>query len=162
MPRPRSARSTATFDGYELHGLDAPAHYLRAGAGPPDLPEPVDLDQVERRMIRDCEGRPGAQAIWRNGRWWHTSLRPGRVVETLTEEPTGQVSRRVTTILVRGWEPPAPDWVGEPIPYHDCPDCTIPATPSSPNRSRSPPVAAPPAGCYWRRPGYRTRHRWPS
>lgn len=111
------------FDGFDLRGHDAPAHYLRAGAAPPDLPDPVDLDQVERRMIRDCEGWPGAQAIWRNGRWWHTTLRPSRVVETLTEQPTGQVSRQITTELVRAWEPPAPNWLGEPIPYHDCPDC---------------------------------------
>ncbi|RKR89336.1 hypothetical protein BDK92_3680 [Micromonospora pisi] len=118
-----TAPVAAAFDGFELRGLDAPAHYLRAGAAPPDLPEPVDLDQVERRTIRDCEGWPGAQAIWRDGRWWHTSLRPSRVVETLTKEPTGQVSRRVITELVRAWEPPAPSWLGEPIPYHDCPDC---------------------------------------
>ncbi|MBF9130210.1 hypothetical protein I0C86_14780 [Plantactinospora sp. S1510] len=127
LPAAVAATSVAdAFDGFEPHGLGAHAHYLRAGAKPSDLTDltgPVALDQVERRVVRDCDGRPGAQAIWRNGRWWHTSLRPGRLVETLSEESTGQISRRVTTTLVRGWEPPPPDWRGEPIPYHDCPDC---------------------------------------
>lgn len=128
LPSAVAASSVAdAFDGFEPRGLDAPAHYPRAGVPPPDPPEPgyesADLDQVERRIVRDCEDRAGAQAIWRNGRWWHTSLRPGRMVETLTERPTGQVARRLRTVLVRGWEPPAPDWLGRPIPYHDCPDC---------------------------------------
>ncbi|MEO3923770.1 hypothetical protein ABGB07_07905 [Micromonosporaceae bacterium B7E4] len=124
LPAAVAAATVAdAFDGFESYGLDAPAHYLRAGAAPPEFPDPVELDQVERRVVGDCASRPGAQAIWRNGRWWHTSLRPGPAIETLHEEPTGQVRRRVTTPLVRGWEPPAPDWRGEPIPYHDCPDC---------------------------------------
>lgn len=77
LPAAVAAASVAdAFDGYDNRGLHGPAHYLRAGAVPPDHPEPVDLDQIERRILRDCDGQPGAQAIRRNGRWWHTSPYP--------------------------------------------------------------------------------------
>ncbi|MEO3745973.1 hypothetical protein [Plantactinospora sp. B5E13] len=117
------------FDGFEPRNLAAPGYFLRPGieqverAESIDLDLDLDLDQLERRMLRDADDQSGAQAIWRNRRWWHTSLRRDRLAEELTEEPTGQVTRRVTAVLVRGWEPPVPDWRGEPIPYHDCPDC---------------------------------------
>lgn len=101
---------TDAFDGIEPRELDAPGYFLRPGARPPSASDPPDLDQVERRVLRDAEDRPGAQAIWRNGRWWHTSLR--------IHPPA--------TTLVRGWEPPAPDWRGAPIPYDDCPGCEPP------------------------------------
>lgn len=124
LPAAVAATTVAdAFEGFEPRNLRVPAYHLRPGARPPEHPEPVDLDQVERRVLRDADDLPGAQAIWRNGRWWHTTLRIGRIAETLHEEPTGQVTRRLTTILVRGWEPPAPDWRGAPIPYADCPDC---------------------------------------
>ena len=81
--------------GLAERGLTAPARLLR-----PDSPRPpgapaVDVDQLERRVLADCvdpadgDELPGAQALWRDGRWWHTTLRPGEPVETLAEQPTG-------------------------------------------------------------------------
>ncbi|GAA3745169.1 hypothetical protein GCM10022225_30920 [Plantactinospora mayteni] len=110
----------------------APAHFVRS-AGPAGVARPVtldvisgiDLDQVERRTLGGCvapatgEERPGAQAIWRNGGWWYTGLRPGGV----PERHTGQFRSRPTSMLRRNWEPPAPHWRGAPIPYVDCADC---------------------------------------
>ncbi|GAB3972375.1 hypothetical protein [Plantactinospora veratri] len=113
----------------QARGRAAPAHYLTGGdQPPPDLPA-VDLEQVERRMLADCidlrtcAPTAGAQAIWRDGRWWHTSLRIADTTETFTESDTGQIHRRETSILRRGWQPPAPSWQGAPVPYVDCPDC---------------------------------------
>ncbi|MGX7670767.1 hypothetical protein [Plantactinospora sp. DSM 117369] len=40
----------------------------------------------------------------------------------LTESSTGQIHQR-RTVLRRGWQPPAPSWQGEPLPYAECPDC---------------------------------------
>ncbi|MFC6015287.1 hypothetical protein ACFP2T_03635 [Plantactinospora solaniradicis] len=108
--------------------LTAPAHYLD-----PQLPdshplpgepvEPVDVDQLERRILRDCADAPGAQAIWRDGRWRHTSLYTADTTTTLAELETGQVARQHTVILARTWEPPAPSWLGDPIPQTPCGDC---------------------------------------
>ncbi|MEQ4303889.1 hypothetical protein ABNF97_21330 [Plantactinospora sp. B6F1] len=114
--------------GLEERGEAAPAHHVTLGQPPPD-PSTVDLDQLERRILADCldlvTGEPtaGAQAIWRNGRWWHTSLRTAGTTETLTEWSTGQIYSRRATKLRRGWQPPAPSWQDSPIPYVDCPDC---------------------------------------
>ncbi|MGX7670218.1 hypothetical protein [Plantactinospora sp. DSM 117369] len=113
----------------QARGRAAPAHYLTGGDRPPVDPPAVDLDQLERGMLADCTdlhtGVPtaGAQAIWRDGRWWHTSLRVADTAETFTESGTGQIYRRETSILRRGWQPPAPSWRGPPVPYVDCPDC---------------------------------------
>lgn len=114
--------------GLEERGLAAPAHHLTIGEPPPDPPT-VDVDQLERRILGDCFAlgtgapNPGAQAVWRDGRWWHTSLRAAGTTEILTEWSTGQIHSRHTTTLRRGWEPPAPSWQGPPIRYVDCPDC---------------------------------------
>ncbi|MDG4829167.1 hypothetical protein O7627_07585 [Solwaraspora sp. WMMD1047] len=114
--------------GLADRGRTAPAHYLLAGA--PQRPaEPVAVEVLERRLLADLTdprtGEPtaGAQAIWRDGRWWHTSLRVAGSTETLVEEPTGRVVSRLTTNLRRGWQPPAPAWLGPPIPYAECPAC---------------------------------------
>lgn len=115
--------------GLTARGLAVPARRLR-----PDSPRPpgistVDVDQLERRIIADCvdpgsgDDLPGAQAIWRDGRWWHSTLRAGEPEEVLAEQPTGQVVRRVRVPLTRGYEPPAPSWLGEPVDWRPCPDC---------------------------------------
>ncbi|MEV4820746.1 hypothetical protein [Micromonospora sp. NPDC049274] len=115
--------------GLAERGLTAPARLLR-----PDSPRPpgapaIDVDQLERRLLADCvdpaggEELPGAQALWRDGRWWHTTLRPGEAIETLAEQPTGQVVRRVRVPLHRGYEPPDPSWLGAPVEWRPCPDC---------------------------------------
>ncbi|MFV2021836.1 hypothetical protein ACFHVL_25390, partial [Micromonospora sp. LOL_023] len=67
-----------------------------------------DLDQLERRMLSDADQHGGAQAIWRNRHWWHTSLRPA--------ETAGR--------FVRGGEPPTPKYWAEAIPTHPCTRCT--------------------------------------
>ncbi|MFY1690820.1 hypothetical protein [Plantactinospora sp. WMMB782] len=113
----------------EARGRTAPAHYLTGGVPPPAGPPDVDLDQLERRMLADCTdlctGAPtaGAQAIWRDRRWWHTSLRIAGTAETFSEWDTGQIHLRETSILRRGWQPPTPSWQGPSIPYVDCPHC---------------------------------------
>ncbi|GAB3808714.1 hypothetical protein [Micromonospora zhanjiangensis] len=110
-------------------GRAAPAHELRPTPPTGQRPDRTDADQLERRIFADCvdlatgTGLPGAQAIWRDGRWWHTGLRPGGRTEQLTERPTGQVVRRHTTALLRRAEPLAPSWWGDPIRYAPCPDC---------------------------------------
>ncbi|MFY1696976.1 hypothetical protein [Solwaraspora sp. WMMA2101] len=112
--------------GLAVADWNLPAHYLTEAALTPH-PVPVgldghpgghDLDQLERRMIADAEQHGGAQAIWRNRHWWHTSLRPDDT------EPGGVGGR-----FRRGWEPPAPRYWGEPIPTHPCRRCTDAADP---------------------------------
>ncbi|GIG86646.1 hypothetical protein [Plantactinospora endophytica] len=96
-------------------GRAAPAHYL-AGRDRecPQAPS-VDLDQLERRIVADCTdvatgaATAGAQAVWRDGRWWHTSLRTAGTTETFVERSTGQIACRQAVVLRRGWQPPAPD-----------------------------------------------------
>ncbi|WP_326561265.1 hypothetical protein [Micromonospora sp. NBC_01796] len=115
--------------GISARGLTAPAHYLHQAGESVPVRAHVNLDELERRVVADCTDLrtgltlPGAQAIWRDGRWWHTSLRVTGHVESLSEQQTGQIVRRVTPVLERGWEPPAPTWLGEPIEYSPCPDC---------------------------------------
>ncbi|WP_326552238.1 hypothetical protein [Micromonospora sp. NBC_01813] len=100
----------------------APAHHItpRPTNGIPLGPPPVDADQLERRIVADCTAlltgapTPGAHAIWRDGRWWHTTLRP-----TGTKTSNGRGER-----LARSWQPPPPSWQGPPIPHLPCPDCT--------------------------------------
>jgi hypothetical protein len=111
----------------------APAHYLTPSPAPDQLVDEVDVDQLERRIIRDCADTPGAQAIWRDRRWWHASLRSGDRVVTVSGLDTGQVSCQVSTGFRRGWEPPPPAYLGAPIPQVTCPDChgtgTVPTNP---------------------------------
>ncbi|GGL87284.1 hypothetical protein [Micromonospora yangpuensis] len=140
------------LDGLAARGRTAPAYLLRpelpAQRGPL-RPVPVDLDELERRLRNPALGGsaaggsalggsaiggsavggelPGAQAIWRDHRWWHTSLCPDAPVEELTEDPTGQVIRRVRVPLRRDTPPPPPAWQGEPVPWRPCPDC-VPGT----------------------------------
>ncbi|MBF9135087.1 hypothetical protein I0C86_40125 [Plantactinospora sp. S1510] len=125
---PTAVERTSVADacyGLAERCLTAPAHYLDPRLPDPHpLPvEPVDVDQLERRILRDCADAPGAQAIWRDGRWRHTSLHTADTTATLTELETGQVARRHATILARTWEPPAPSWLGDPIPSTPCRDC---------------------------------------
>ncbi|MFY1698091.1 MULTISPECIES: hypothetical protein [unclassified Solwaraspora] len=126
-----AADLTGLAAGLADRSRDAPAHFLHPNerGGLPIGPPKLDLDQLERRMIADCTTlvtgapTPGAQAIWRDGRWWHTSLRVVAVVEELTEGQTGQIRRRTVDKLARSWQPPPPSWQGPAIPYEPCPYC---------------------------------------
>ncbi|MEN3608245.1 hypothetical protein AAH979_01730 [Plantactinospora sp. ZYX-F-223] len=129
---PGAVAATTVADalyGLRERGRAAPAYYLTGrDRQPPEVPH-VDLDQLERRIVADCtdlgSGTPaaGAQAIWRDGRWWHTSLRIAGTVETFVERSTGQIACRQAVALRRGWQPPAPSWQGPPIGYAECRDC---------------------------------------
>ncbi|MGW0435583.1 hypothetical protein ACWDV4_23965 [Micromonospora sp. NPDC003197] len=116
----------AMFDLVE-RSLTAPPHFLRPHRPDRSGPPVIDVDQVERRTYAELDGiggaAPGAQAIWRDGRWWHARLQVEDQVEVLTEQSTGQVVRETKVVLSRTWEPPAPAWQGDPIPYDPCPDC---------------------------------------
>lgn len=103
----------------------APAHYLVPAPPPIDSVrlESTDIDQLERRILRDCEGTAGAHAIWRDGRWWHTSLGQETGGEQLVELETGQLLRQGIPAFWRGWEPPTPRYLGEPIPRSPCHGC---------------------------------------
>ncbi|MEU8331051.1 hypothetical protein [Micromonospora sp. NPDC048839] len=115
--------------GLAERGLAVPARLLRPDSPRPPIAPAMDVDQLERRVLADCVDPggggelPGAQALWRDGRWWHTSLRSGDPEETLAEQPTGQVVRRVSVPVVRGYQPPDPPWLGEPVEWRPCPDC---------------------------------------
>jgi hypothetical protein len=120
--------------GVAERGRTAPAHFPRDGAAvdgsDADPVEPVGgVDQLERRVIgaltdlRTGQCGAGAQGIWRNGRWWFTGLRPAAPDAGARDEPRGRSHRRRGVSLLRNWEPPAPSWFGEPIPYAVCPDC---------------------------------------
>ncbi|WP_434740839.1 hypothetical protein [Micromonospora sp. SH-82] len=104
-------------------GLTAPAYTVRSSLGMLPAPTVVDLAELERWLRVDLAGSPGAQVIWRNGRWWHTRLCEGDPIEELYEWDTGQVVRYVTPRLLRVTEPPDPTWWGAPIRGHECPDC---------------------------------------
>ncbi|GIJ25599.1 hypothetical protein Vqi01_07610 [Micromonospora qiuiae] len=109
--------------GLDERGRHAPLHTVRpvAAAG---VPPEVDLDRLGRAVLAELVGdAPGAQAIWRDGRWWNTALHPTGSVETLHERETGQIVRYVAESLRRATEPPDPAWWGEPIPHRPCPDC---------------------------------------
>ncbi|GAB3799364.1 hypothetical protein GCM10027605_12760 [Micromonospora zhanjiangensis] len=123
---PAAVAATTVADalyGLDVRGRRAPAYTIEPA--PPDrVGAPiVDLDQVERRIYADLADAAGAQAVWRDGRWWHVRLRVGGTIEILTERDTGQVTRRTVTALHRVWQPPAPSWWGTPIGYDECPDC---------------------------------------
>ncbi|MFY1635723.1 hypothetical protein ACN27F_21025 [Solwaraspora sp. WMMB335] len=114
------------LDGLAQRSLTAPAYYLLPDRRSAPPPESVDVDQLERRVRRDCGDDPpgaagedqpaGAQAIWRDGCWQHTSLRriPGSRPAIPERSPT----------LRRVWQPPLPPWLGEPVPSTPCPDCS--------------------------------------
>ncbi|MEO3779426.1 hypothetical protein ABGB16_21795 [Micromonospora sp. B11E3] len=113
----------AALAGLAESGLTAPAYTVRSSLGVPAAPADVDVAALGGRILTDLAGGPGAQAIWRDGRWWHTLLRPGGRVEVLHEHDTGQIVRWTTTALLRVTEPPDPAWWGAPITHRDCPDC---------------------------------------
>ncbi|MEO3769902.1 hypothetical protein [Micromonospora sp. B9E7] len=130
LPEALARTDVATaLTGLAERGLAAPARLLRPDAPRSPVAPSVDVDQLERRVLADCvdpaggDDLPGAQALWRHGRWWHTTLRPGEPVEILAEQPTGQVVRRVQVPVTRGYEPPDPPWLGEPVGWRPCPDC---------------------------------------
>ncbi|GIJ22796.1 hypothetical protein [Micromonospora lutea] len=115
--------AASALRGLGERGRHAPAYTVRPvpAAG---VPRAVDLDRLARKVVADLAGdAPGAQAIWRDGRWWHTPLHPAGRVEELYERETGQVVQRVEQKLRRATEPPDPVWWGEPIAQRPCPDC---------------------------------------
>ncbi|MEH1015347.1 hypothetical protein V6U90_19805 [Micromonospora sp. CPCC 206060] len=119
---PTAVTATTVDDalaGLTDRGRTAPAYAIRPAGMPPARPPVIDLDQLARRVDGDCAGAAGAQAIWRDGRWWHTQLRPGSPVHP--DSPEGSPAAAVR--LLRVPEPPAPSWRGEPIPHRPCPDC---------------------------------------
>ncbi|MDG4799336.1 hypothetical protein [Micromonospora sp. WMMD980] len=116
--------AVAALAGLAEHGRAAPAYTIRSSAGPAPAPAHADLAALERRIHTDLAGGSGAQAIWRDGRWWHTPLRPGGIAEVLHEQDTGQVVRHATTILLRVTEPPEPAWWGASIRHRECPRCS--------------------------------------
>ena len=129
----RAAIAGTTLD-QAATGLDhphphIPAHYLEPAyvAGPPttggadDIGAPArlpDIDQLERRITRDCAQAAGAQAIWRDQHWWHTTLQPAHPHDAT---PAGPGTNH--TGVRRGWEPPTPRHQGEPIPTSPCRRC---------------------------------------
>ncbi|MBQ1025396.1 hypothetical protein [Micromonospora sp. C95] len=111
------------LDGLDERGRHAPAYTVRPVPAV-GVPQAVDLDRLTRKMLADLAGdAPGAQAIWRDGDWWHTPLRPAGSVEELHERDTGQIVRYVREAVRRDREPPDPAWWGEPIGHRPCPDC---------------------------------------
>ncbi|MGC5032278.1 hypothetical protein [Micromonospora sp. DT229] len=113
----------AAICGLDERGRQAPLYTVRpvSAVGVPPI---MDLDRLGRAVLAELVGdAPGAQAIWRDGRWWHTALQPTGSVESLHERETGQIVRHVTETLRRASEPPDPAWWGEPIAHRPCPDC---------------------------------------
>ncbi|NLU79043.1 hypothetical protein HCA58_11780 [Micromonospora sp. HNM0581] len=109
--------------GLDERGRQAPAYTVRPVPAV-DPPHAVDLDRLSRTILADlAHDAPGAQAIWRDGRWWYTALRPAGSVEKLYERDTGQIARYVRETVRRNTEPPDPAWWGEPIGQRPCPDC---------------------------------------
>ncbi|MEU8262257.1 hypothetical protein AB0C02_16705 [Micromonospora sp. NPDC048999] len=109
--------------GLDERGRDAPAYAVRPVPAAA-VPEEMDLARLGRRICADLAGdAPGAQAIWRDGRWWHTGLRSDGSAEVLHERDTGQISRHLRAVLRRAEEPADPAWWGEPIAERPCPDC---------------------------------------
>ncbi|MFY1691933.1 hypothetical protein [Plantactinospora sp. WMMB782] len=123
--------ASSAISGIAARGLAAPARYLVPSVESALAPaRPVrDLDQVERRVVAECtdlrtgDPLPGACAIWRDGHLWYTSLRVADRTERLVERDTGQLLRRRTEVLRRGWEPPDPGWLGDAIAHTPCPAC---------------------------------------
>ncbi|MEV4494268.1 hypothetical protein AB0J84_00970 [Micromonospora arborensis] len=125
--------AAAALTGLAERGRTAPVRLLRPDSPRPPVAPAVDVDQLERRVLADCvdatngDELPGAQALWRDGRWWHTTLRAGEPVETFAEQPTGQVLRHLGVPVTRGYAPPDPPWLGAPVARRSCPDCRPPS-----------------------------------
>ncbi len=109
--------------GLGERGSGAPAYTMLPSDRARTARPVVDLAGLARRVAADLGRALGAQAVWRDGRWWHLRLVVGGSTMVLTERDTGQVARRPVTVLRRVAEPPAPSWQGVPIPYASCPDC---------------------------------------
>ena len=132
------AAVAATTVDKAMYGLTdrsqtAPAYYLKPNRPERFDPPAVDVDQVERRIAADLYGiggeAPGAQAIWRHGRWHHTRLGTADTIEVLTQENTGQVVRKSITPLARIWEPPGPV-LRRPTGQHPLPPRRLPPLPA--------------------------------
>ncbi|WP_327038640.1 hypothetical protein [Micromonospora maris] len=123
---PTAVAATSDDDalfGLTERGMGAPAYTIDPHHGVRAARPVVDLAQLGRRLVADLHRVPGAQAVWRDGRWWYVRLVVGGSTVLLTERETGQVARQVVTLLRRVAEPPAPSWQGVPVPYTACPDC---------------------------------------
>lgn len=122
---PAALAGTAVTDalrGLAARGRTVTARYLRPGGPPRAGPVTAGTDPgaLQRRIVTDA-GDPrllGAQAVWRDRRWWHTPLR------TADRAAAGQAPVRVA-------EPPVPLCCGDPIGHSPCPDCD-PDTPAPP------------------------------
>ncbi|MEU3455810.1 hypothetical protein ABZ671_19765 [Micromonospora sp. NPDC006766] len=126
----------AALAGLTDRGLTAPARLLD-----PDLRCPGEVPQalrpcpspagpvggIERRVLAelveptDGTDRPGAQAVWRDGRWWHTGLR--HAVDVSPGRSALKMGGRTRLTLHRVVEPPDPSRFGGPTPGRPCPDC---------------------------------------
>ncbi|WP_140158107.1 hypothetical protein [Micromonospora sp. NBS 11-29] len=148
--------AAAALAGLTERGLTAPARLLDPvppcpGERAPLLgpvPPPVDVERIERRVLAELvestgTGRPGAQAVWRDGRWWYTGLRradggpstpaPGRGAGPCAVAPgrgagpsapaPGRFGGPSAMALGRVAEPPGPTRLGEMMPGRACPDC---------------------------------------
>ncbi|BCJ60354.1 hypothetical protein [Micromonospora endophytica] len=109
--------------GLGERGAAAPAYTMLPGGRRRAARPVVELARLGELIADDLARAPGAQAIWRDGSWWHVRLGVGGSTLMLTERDTGQVARQTVTLLRRAAEPPAPSWQGVPIPYEPCPDC---------------------------------------
>lgn len=123
-----SAIAATTFReamrGLDDRGRDAPAYTVRPVRTAAAIPSSMDLGRLGRAVLADlADDAPGAQAVWRDGRWWHTPLRSAGSVEELHERETGQIVRYVRQMVRRAAEPPDPAWWGEPVEHRPCPDC---------------------------------------
>ncbi|SCL62833.1 hypothetical protein [Micromonospora yangpuensis] len=123
----------AALAGLRERGRDAPAYAITPRrAGPPRTAVEPDRTAAGprwtawwlRMLLRRA---PGAQAVWRDGRWRYVRLRAGPPVDEIHATDTGQVTWSRRDTLVRAGEPPAPSWQGQPIGHRRCPDC-VPGT----------------------------------
>ncbi|MFI6824085.1 hypothetical protein ACIBJE_24565 [Micromonospora sp. NPDC050187] len=117
--------------GLADRGLTAPARLLgpdrpcpaTSPVGPRSLPTAGAVEEVERRVAAsavdsvDGSDWPGAQAVWRDCRWWHTGL------HAAVDRISCAVGRRAGVPLGRVAEPPAPARLGDAVPGRPCPDC---------------------------------------
>lgn len=89
----------------------------------PDDPVRRLARRIRADLVSPVEGieRPGAQAIWRDGHWWHTGLRA----------PAGPSGQHANPALYRVMEPPDPAHLGDVVPGDPCPDCRAESRPRS-------------------------------
>ncbi|MFI7077881.1 hypothetical protein ACIBO1_11385 [Micromonospora sp. NPDC049903] len=109
--------------GLGERGAAAPAYTMVPGDGTQAVRPVVDLARLGGLVLADIGQAPGAQAVWRDRRWWHLRLAEDGDTVVLAERDTGQVARQSITLLRRVVEPTAPTWQGVPVPWSPCPDC---------------------------------------